>query len=527
MQHDHAPRGGLTLTGRVLVLQFVLSVVAVGSGLAWFAWSSERTVPQRHQEAAAMAARVAGSRRLGADLAAGDRPAVAAVVAGVRRATGADFAVISAAGAGPAASDVAAGHPGATSRELWVVRAPIRSAAGRTVGELVVGLPPTWGAAVGAIRAGPVAEAAALALAVGLVGSALLARWLRAQTFGLELDELTELLQEQKATLVGIREGVIGLDETGKVRFVNDEARRLAGLPHRCLQRPLPVLVPGGRLREVLAGRIVGEDLMVVHRDRVLVVNRIPVQVEGHRLGWVVTIADRTESESLLRELDGSLSLTEALRAQAHDFSNRVHALVGLVELGEYAEAVRFGTEIQVTGVEVPGDDEHRSLGHPLVGALLLAKKAVARERQVALRISSSTRVEGELLHPKDLVTVIGNLVDNAVDAASGREPAWVEVELRSEGGRLEVTVADSGPGVPLQSRTKVFVDGYSTKRSPAGRRRGLGLAVLHQLVQRSGGEVTIGSDPRCGGASFKVTLPDAVGPLLADRAREVEAVVP
>ncbi len=503
----------------MLVLQFVVSVVAIGSGMAWYWWSSGHTGPGRHEEAAGLARRVAGSERLRVDLQQEDRAAVASLAAGVRRAAGADFALVSATGAGPASSDLTAGRlRTASSRSLWVVRAPIREPSGRVLGEVVLGLPASWRGGREPIPATPAAEAAAIALGIGLVGSAALARWLRAQTLGLELDELTELLQEQQATLYGIREGVVGLDDAGKVRFVNDEARRLLGLPHRCLRRPLAVLVPGGRLREFVAGGMAGEDLMVVHRDRVLVVNRIQVRVEGQPLGWVVTIVDRTESESLLRELDGTLGLTEALRAQAHDFSNRLHTLVGLVELGEYDEAVRFGTELQMTDTEVSDASEREGVGHPLVAALLLAKKAVARERQVSLRVGAATSVHGELLHPTDLVTVIGNLVDNAIDATRDRDPAWVEVVLRSQGTDLEITVADSGGGVPPQLRSKIFVDGYSTKSSPAGMRRGLGLAVLHQLVRRRGGEVTVGSDLRSGGASFTVSLPGAVSPVSVSR---------
>ena len=362
----------------------------------------------------------------------------------------------------------------------------------------------------GMLRAVPIAESGLLALAIGLGGHMVLVRWLRQRTFGLELDELTELLQVQQATLYGIRDGVIGLDERGCIRFANEEGRRLANLPHRCVRRPLAVLLPQGRLRDIVEGRVTGQDLLVVHGDRVLVVSRIPVRVDERQLGSVVTIVDRTESEVLLRKLDSTLGLTEALRAQAHDFSNRMHALVGLVELGEYDAAVEFGTQLQLAATELVLP-RGGGVGHPVIAALLLAKTAVARERQVQLRVGPETSVEGEVLKPTDVVTVLGNLVDNAIDAAQGRESSWVEVTLRSLGTDLELRVADSGPGVPPETGDQVFLSGFTTKACPTGLGRGVGLAVVQQLLRRRQGTVELASDRRSGGALFIVRLPGAV----------------
>lgn len=502
-----------------------MSVLAVGIALAWLAYGSRQSAARRQAQAASVASRLAGSPALRADLAAGDGAALGALLDGARRATGARFAMV-VVPARTRVETVASGRvpalPYPVRAGTWVAAddGPLPGSGLQLVGvaipgrrgDVFVGVAAAWRPFPLPFDVGSIVDAAGIALGVGLAGSLLLSRWLRRRTLGLELDELTNLLQEQKATLHGIREGVMGLDSEGRLRFVNDEAQRLLGLPHRCLHRPVTVMVPKGRLREVLSGRIAGEDLMVVHGDRVLVVNRMPVNVEGRPLGFVVTLVDRTESESLLRELDGTLGLTEALRAQAHDFSNRIHTLVGLVELGHYQEAVRFGTELQISDSGLV-QQLSTGMGHPVLSALLLAKSAVARERRVELRIGESTAVEGEVANPSDLVTVVGNLVDNAIDAAQWREPAWVEVTLRSDGAALRIDVADSGPGVDPDHVGRLFVDGFTTKVSDTGSRRGLGLAVLQQLVHRRGGQVTVGADPRSGGALFSVVLPAAVDP--------------
>ncbi len=346
-------------------------------------------------------------------------------------------------------------------------------------------------------------ESLALALVVGAGGSVLLSRWLRAHTFGLELDELTNLIREQDAMFHGIQEGVVGLDEDGRLQFANVAACGLLHLPSRFVERPATVLVPRGRVQDILVGRVAGKDLVAVQEDRILVMNRRAVTVGDRKLGYVVTLIDRTESEAMLRELDGMIGLTEALRAQAHDFSNRLHTIVGLIELGAVAEAARFATELTVRDAEL-ADRLTREVGHPMIVALLLAKSAVAAERGVQFRLGPSTPLP-DLEAPMDLLTVVGNLVDNAIEASQGRDPAWVEVQLSHAGDHLEIEVSDSGPGVPPDSLQTIFIDGYSTKSSRSGGRRGLGLALVAQLVSRQGGTISV---RRRTGAVFTVVLP-------------------
>lgn len=362
-------------------------------------------------------------------------------------------------------------------------------------------------------------EALAVALAIGAAGSWLASRWLRDRTFGLELDELTKLIQEQDAIFHGIREAVAGIDPEGRFQFANEEARRLLRLPARFLERPVGVLVPDGRLQAILTGEVAGKDLLVVHEDRILIANRRAVEVQGRVLGYVVTLVDRTESEALLRELDGMLGLTDALRAQAHDFSNRIHAVVGLIELGETDEAIRFATDIALRDTSLM-DRLAREVGNPVIVALLLAKSAVAAERNVELRLGPSDRVPPECMPASDLVTLLGNLIDNAIDAAADGPGAWIEARFVAMGDALTITVADSGPGVPAHLASEIFLDGFSTKLTRSGTRRGLGLALVRQLVARYRGSIEVQRDV---GALFVVRLPGVLrenAPALSDAQR-------
>jgi two-component system CitB family sensor kinase len=397
---------------------------------------------------------------------------------------------------------------------------PLRTPDRRIVGEVSVGIVERTIREQLADVAPVIALYGAIALAAGLLASMVLAARLKRQTFGLELDELADLLQEREATLRGIREGVVAVDRRGRVRVVNDEAWRLLEMPRDAVGRPVDEIAGDSRLTDMLAGRLQGRDLILLHGDRVLVANHMPVCHEGTELGGVTTLRDRTELEGLLRELDSVRGLTEAMRAQAHEFSNRLHTLSGLLQLGHQEEALSFIKEIAHADAALR-DAVTERIADPLVGALLLAKSAVAGERGVELQLVEATQLDGELRDPRAVLTVLGNLIDNAVDAArtSGREPAAVEVGLRLlDDDVLAISVADSGAGIPADERERIFEPGYSTKPTAGAGSRGVGLALVQRMVERRGGSVTVGEAAH-GGALFDVRLPVVLRPAVEARA--------
>ena len=355
-----------------------------------------------------------------------------------------------------------------------------------------------------------------VAAALGAAGLAswLLARRLKKRTFGLELDEITTLLQEREATLHGIREGVIAFDPGGRVTMINDEARRLLSLGAATIGGRLEDLVPTGRLRDVLSGQIEGQDQVVLTDDYLLTVNRMPVTLAGRSHGAVVTLRDRTELSGLLRELDSVRGLTDALRAQQHEFSNRMHTVAGLLELGESDEALHYLTDLG--GAEAEFAESVRSrVASPLIVGLILGKAAVASERGVVLALSDDTLLGHAPEKAQALTTILGNLIDNAFDAlcengAAVGGPATgtfgrVEVTIIEDESEITLRVADDGPGIPPGAADSIFVDGYTTKPEAGSQRRGLGLALVHRLVQRLGGQISVSEGP---GAVFAVRLP-------------------
>jgi sensor histidine kinase regulating citrate/malate metabolism len=348
-----------------------------------------------------------------------------------------------------------------------------------------------------------------LASAIGIGGSLLVARRVKRQTLGMEPAEIVGLVEHRDAMLHGIREGVVGLDLRGRVTVINDEAVRLLRVPGDALGRTLADLGVAAEVRDALLSGAVERDRAVASHGRVLVVNRLPIASHGRAIGSVTTLRDRTELLELRRELDLTRHVTDTLRAQAHEFSNRLHTIAGLIELGDAEEAVRFVHRISSSRSEFSGAVT-AAVRDPSVAALLIAKASQAAELGVDLRIapdSSLPALEDEL--STDVATVVGNLVDNALDAASLAPQRWVEVAVGMVDGEVDIVVRDSGPGVPAGMEREVFRRGVSTKGGasdpPAPGDHGIGLALVHLVCTRRGGDVTVSSEH---GSTFTARLP-------------------
>ncbi|WP_327698131.1 sensor histidine kinase [Streptomyces sp. NBC_00459] len=384
-------------------------------------------------------------------------------------------------------------------------KVPLRDTDGKVVGAVSVGIE------YDSVRAllfhaipGLLAYAGG-AMAVGALAAWLISRRVQRQTRDLAFSDIAALLAEREAVLHGIREGVVALDRSGRVRLLNDEAQRLLGIGEEAVGRSLDEALGSGRTTDVLAGRVTGTDLLTVRGQRVLVANRMPTD-DG---GAVATLRDRTELEQLGRELDSTHGLLDALRAQDHEHANRMHTLLGLLELEMYDDAAEFIGEV-VGDHRATAEQIAEKIRDPLLAALLVGKATVAAERGVALWVSDRTLLPDRLVDPRGLVTVVGNLVDNALDAVAGTVHARVEVELRAEGRTAVLRVRDTGPGIPAEQRELIFTEGWSTKKPPAHGKRGIGLPLVRRLAERQGGSARV-DEAEGGGAEFTVVLPEAL----------------
>jgi two-component system, CitB family, sensor kinase len=228
---------------------------------------------------------------------------------------------------------------------------------------------------------------------------------------------------------------------------------------------------------------------------------------QGTQYGTVTTLRDRTELEALTGELDSTKAFAESLRSQAHETANQLHTMIVLIETERSDEAVRYATS-QLELSQQLTDRIMAAVDEPVLAALLLGKTAQAAERNIELTLDVDGAVGASGIPVGDLVTIVGNLVDNAIDAsAESTGTRAVVVTLRAGGDELVVQVDDTGPGLPDELVESAFARGWSTKGSAPRGGRGLGLALVRQTALRHGGGVVV-SRSGVGGASFCVRLP-------------------
>ncbi|MFD3955086.1 MULTISPECIES: sensor histidine kinase [Streptomyces] len=390
---------------------------------------------------------------------------------------------------------------------------------------------------------GALALAAGGALALGGIGTYVINARLRRHTHGMNAAELSRLHDYHQATLHAVREGLLMLDGQRRIALINDAGRELLGLDPEteAVGRTVAELNLPAPLTGALLASEARVDELHLTAERVVVVNTRPV-VGGERRGTVVTLRDHTELQALTGELDSERGFTQALRSQAHEAANRLHTVVSLIELGRVEEAVEFATaELELA--QVLTDRVVGAVEEPVLAALLLGKAAQANERGVELELAEDSLIDDGALPPslaqRDLVTILGNLIDNAVEAASegsegdtmegavpvqrtapqgGAGRARVTVTALADDRELLLRVSDTGAGIGPEEADEVFRRGWSTH----GAGRGLGLALVRQAAHRNGGSVELDRAPE-GGARFTVRLPlgDRTAPV---RTKEVRA---
>lgn len=352
--------------------------------------------------------------------------------------------------------------------------------------------------------------------ALGLLTSWLLSRRIKTHTRGLDIAEIADLADHREALLHSIREGVVAVNTDGSITVLNDSACELLGIGPDAVGRHVGAIgLEPAVVEFLLSGHDRTDetanesDVIIATRSRVLALNRRAASSQGHRIGTVTTMRDSTELAALQAQLSSHRSVTDTLRAQTHEFANQLHTISGLVQLGEY-DAVRelVGT-LTRRRAEI-NDAVTQHVSDPAVAALLIAKTSLAAESGVALTLTDDSHLAA--LDPAlatDVITLLGNLVDNAVEVSAGSvgsTAAHVSVRLDDSAGLL-LEVSDSGPGVPEHLRETIFARGVTSKPDVPGG-RGIGLALVRLVTAQHGGTVEVTDGP-AGGASFVVRLPE------------------
>ncbi|MEU6203783.1 sensor histidine kinase [Micromonospora musae] len=516
-----------SIAGQLFALQVVvvtLLVAAATAGVALVARVDAREAARK--EVLAVAETVARSPEVADALRAPDPSAMLQPYAeSIRRATRTDFVVVMApdrtryshkdpaqigrpfigeiapALAGQPITVVNTGTLGESVRSV----VPVRAADGTVIGLVSVGITTEAINRELLDRSPVLLVATAAALALAAAGSWLLSRRLRRQTHGLGPAQMTRMYEYYDAVLHSVGEGLMVIGSDRRIALINDEGRRLLGLPADAplVDRPVTEVDLPATLTELITNGQTARDELILTADRALVANLRPTGTGGHTMGTVLTLRDHTDLRALTSELDSVRGLTDALRSQAHEAANRLHTVLTLVELGRTEEAVRLATEELALAQQLT-DEVVGAITEPALAALLLGKSAQAAERGVELTVDPASRLDVGTLPAGDLLTVVGNLVDNALEAvAAGQPPRRVRVHVAETAGEVLVEVTDSGAGLPPDRVGDAFRRGWSTKASG----RGLGLALVGQVLTRHGGRHQV-AEAADGGTVFRVHLP-------------------
>ncbi|PWV82972.1 sensor histidine kinase [Halomonas sp. A11-A] len=346
-------------------------------------------------------------------------------------------------------------------------------------------------------------------IALGFAGAYGLSHHLKRVILGLEPHEIARLAMEKEAILQSIHEGILAVNRDGHITLVNQQARRFLELPdeHVLLGQPIREVVPNSRLLEVLRHGEQEFDQEMWLGDHPVVVNRVPIIHEGEIEGAVATFRSRREIIDLSQALTQASRDVDMLRAQAHEFSNKLYTISGLLQLQRIEEALALIHQ-ETERAQAQMNFLMRHVADAVLSGTLLGKLTRARELGVALEIDEQSSLSCPLTPTGQevMMSVVGNLLDNACHAAlNGPHASAPRVRLffTDLGEQLLVEVEDNGAGVPAEHAGSIFKEGFSTK---TGKHRGIGLALVERLCRQHGGAITL-EESELGGACFIAVL--------------------
>lgn len=342
---------------------------------------------------------------------------------------------------------------------------------------------------------------------IGVFGAISISSRFKRAIFGLEPEQIARLFTERATIIESIREGIVAIDREAKVTVVNRVAIESMGKQHEdeVIGQHISQVLPGAKLSRVLTGgkQRLDEELNV--GEATMIINTVPTQEKGEITGAVASFRRKDELDILAKQLSQVKEYSEMLRAQTHEYSNKLHTIAGLIQIGHDKDA------LELIGREAAGYQGliaflAKAVPHPVLAAFIIGKYNHAQE----LRIDFEIDPESQLIDvPADLnrekvVTILGNLIDNSFDAAlqKGNNPK-VKLSMTDVGNDLVFEIEDSGAGISKEQTDRIFDKGFSTKHID----RGQGLYLVRKALQDLKGQITL-ADSDMGGALFSVFIP-------------------
>ncbi|OZU88157.1 ATPase [Virgibacillus indicus] len=345
-------------------------------------------------------------------------------------------------------------------------------------------------------------------LVIGIIGGILLARDIRKDTFGLEPHEIASLFRDRNAILASVKEGIIAVDKDGKINLMNESARKILGINNEIIGEKIEVVFPNTKVYHVLRSGAVSKDDEMILNNRQVIVNRTPIIDENQVAGVVASFRDKTELNEMINTLSEVRKYSEDLRAQTHEYTNKLYVLSGLLQLGHYNEAIeliQIESQVNRTQNKILLDQ----IQDRTVQAILLGKIGKASEKKIEFEIEVNSYLDPlpKRIDIAKLITVLGNLLDNAIEAVERVEERKIIFFATDLGEDIVFEIADSGTGIPENLMNRIFEQGFSTKETDG---RGFGLAIVKHTIEELYGHIEVHNQPG-GGTVFAVFIPKKV----------------
>lgn len=381
--------------------------------------------------------------------------------------------------------------------------APVFSSSGDVIGFVVVGIFMRRLTHVTLVTIVQVVVLGLLAAGVAVILAQRLSRRIKSALQGYEPEALARLFDQREDILDALEEGVLAIDRDEKIIYFNTAASRMLSLKEDAVGKPLRDVYPASTLGRILrTGKAEYNVSMKSLPDVRVLSDRLPICENGQVAGAVGIFRNRTEVTRLADDLTGVRHMVDAMRAYTHEFMNKLHVILGLLQIGQIERAEQYIMDTTRTQREAVSRIMNQ-IREPSVAALLVGKTSHANELGISLVLDRESTLSAEcpLLPPEACVTILGNLIENAIESLnqSRRDVKEVSVSIREEENGLLLCVEDTGPGIPAAMRRTMFRQGISTK----GQGRGTGLSLVQEIVDTYQGEMRVESETGVGTSFF------------------------
>ncbi len=344
-------------------------------------------------------------------------------------------------------------------------------------------------------------------LTVGIIGAFLLANNIKNTLLGLEPEEITKLYNEKMGILDAIHEGLVAVDHRGRITLINDSALNILHFENRInkeniIGQNIEEVIPNTRMINVLeTGESEFEKEQRIN-NTIIMTNRVPIMNRGKVVGAIASFRDKTEVTRMAEELTGIKKMAWSLRAQNHEFMNKLHTIAGLIQLEEYDEALQFISDVAKVRSNI-SNILTENIKDVSLSALLLSKYNKAEECRVKLKIDENSKLTKlpQYMTSEEIVSVVGNLIENSLDEVKNDGTGFIYIKIVENEHFLSIKVKDNGGGIPLEYREKIYEQGFSTKEG----QRGHGMYIVKKIIDEFNGTIKFDVDE---GVLWDITIP-------------------